>query len=120
MHKQFQCIPRLHIAKSAIPGSTGERWWNSIFNSTGRDLLLKDPTLLSHIDFLAMPNMISHPNEIEREIFIQEVQKILRKINKRTFEWVLYPAQLHYAIDPTRPKAKKDKIKMSNIWKYDH
>lgn len=120
MYKQFQCIPRLHIAKSAIPGSTGERWWHSRFNKVSRESLLQDPSLLSHIDFLAMPNKISHPNKIERGVFIKEIQKIVRKINTRTFEWVLCPAQLHYAIDPSQPKAKKDNIKMSNMWKYDH
>lgn len=121
MHEKYGAVPRIHIAKSALAGTTGPTGWNSDFNIFAKDLQLHEPDHFLMKDFLARPNRLSHPNQKEREMFYDIVLRIEDIIKDRTYDlWTIPPSLSHDAIDPHDSHEKQILIKELNKGRYDH
>jgi len=65
MTKNFDAIPRPHIAKDMVPGNDG---WMSPENEELRKQFYKYPMLFQNLDFTSTPSPITHPNPEFREL----------------------------------------------------
>ena len=108
MIREYQAVPRPHIAKSFIPGNDG---WYSANYKKQVELLIKKPILFQCLDFTALPTRFTHSNDIVRELAKNYFLKMCN-LKENTTKYVK-------SITPGMSKRQVERINEFNLNRYD-